>query len=129
MELHKYNKDIGESVRIGKRQVISPSPYFFHVPQCLYPPPPNHSSQCINFSWYDTLRNISDLCSTEEVPPPLYFDDLRFWLADGVKSLLSLQRIADNPQYLIAEMKRGQLDAICSYSCSLLNIKYLREDS
>lgn len=47
--------------------------------------------QCINVSWNDILRNKSDLCLTQEGPPPLYLDDLRDFLDHGTRRHLSLE--------------------------------------
>lgn len=58
----------------------------------LYPPPANHSQQCIEFSWYEILRNKkSDLCITEEAPPPMYLDDLRAEIDEGVEHHLKFE--------------------------------------
>lgn len=85
--------ETGARERVGERQVfflfplLSSMAYIF---QCLYPPPLNYASQYIELSGNDILRNKSELCITQERPPPLYMDDLRSFLKGAVNQHLFL---------------------------------------
>lgn len=120
VELHKYSRDTGKRVKIGSRMVNFH--YYFwplDVPltcsQRLYPPPANRSQQCIEFSWAEILRNKkSEVCITQEKPPPLYLDDLRTELEEGVEFYFNIENAL--LIYLWAEVGQDHSCNICSWS-------------
>lgn len=95
VELHKYNRETAARERIGERQVFFLFPLFnsmAYIFQWLYPPPLNHASQYIEFSWNDILRNKFEFCITQERPPPLYIGDLRGFHKGAVNQHLFSER-------------------------------------